>query len=277
VSRTTPGLPAKFTGGYLETWFNQRIQDVPAEYNLLFSSFATIDSTGKAVYSHGYAQSAADFTAGVAARKAAGKPVVLSIGGMGGSKAPLTPGAQSEAFLTSVQGIIDTYGFSGIDWDLEDDLPNGQHISVPGIVDISKRLKARYGPSFIISMAPYGGQNGGTDATYLEIAKQTRDILTFVGYQNYNMSTVPTSASVRATMERWMTTAGLRPDQYSLGFLHRDDWLGLITPHSTMVSIYNDINTRYPSVRGVWTWGVFEKDQPTGYPFAKSMSAMTVR
>ena len=174
--------------------------------------------------------------------------------------------------MTSITGIIDTYGFSGVDWDLEDDLPNGQHISVAGIVDISKKLKARYGPNFIISMAPYGGQNGGTDATYLEIAKQTRDILTFVGYQNYNMSTVPTSASVRATMERWMTTAGLRPDQWSLGFLHRDDWLGLITPHSTMVSIYNDINTRYPSVRGVWTWGVFEKDQPTGYPFAKTLA-----
>jgi hypothetical protein len=25
-------------------------------------------------------------------------------------------------------------------------------------------------------------------------------------------------------------------------------------------------------VRGVWTWGVFEKDQPTGYPFAKTLA-----
>jgi len=269
---SSSGLPAKFTGGYIETWYSQRIQDLPAGYNLLFSAFANIDSAGTASYWPGSGESQADFIAGIAAKKAAGTPVILSIAGAGGAKAPLNPGSQEENFMSSIQSIINTYGFSGIDWDMENDIPSGP-ISVAGLVDISKRLKSIYGPNFLITMAPYNQ----TDNTYLQIATQIRDILSFVGYQNYNMGSIPTTSSVRSTMERWMSTAGLRPDQWSLGFLHVDDYLGLTTPFSNMVSIYNDINAIYPTVRGVWTWGVYQKDQPLGYPFVNTLAPVVNR
>ena len=268
---SSSGLPAKFTGGYAETWYSQRIQDLPAAYNLIFSAFAKIDSAGTATYWPG-SQSQADFIAGIAAKKAAGTPVILSIAGQGGAQAPLNPGSQVENFMTSIQSIINTYGFSGIDWDLENDIPSGP-ISVAGLVDISKRLKSIYGPNFLITMAPYNQ----TDATYLQIATQIRDILSFVGYQDYNMGGIPTTTSVRSTMERWMKTAGLRPDQWSIGFLHVDDWLGLVTPFSNMVAIYNDINAVYPTVRGVWTWGIYEKDKPLGYPFVNTLAPVVGR
>jgi hypothetical protein len=115
-----------------------------------------------------------------------------------------------ENFLSSVQVIIDDYGFAGIDWDLENDLPDGQAISVPGLVEISERLHATYGASFIISMAPYGEQGDGTDATYLEIAGRPGGSWTSWA----TSTTTPTArhrATVRATMERWMATAGLAP------------------------------------------------------------------
>jgi hypothetical protein len=267
-----PVLPQKFTGGYIETWYDQRIEDVPAEYDVLFSAFARIDGEGRATYTHGDGQSRAAFIAGIADRRMEGKPVILSIGGAGGSAVSLEPGPQVENFLTSVQHIIDDYGFSGIDWDLENDLPDGQQISVPGLVEISKRLHATYGASFIISMAPYGEEGEGTDATYLEVARQTRGILDFVGYQHYNADSPPTALSVRATMERWMATAGLRPEQWSLGFLERDDGQGFTTSYAQMIAIYQEIDALYPTVRGVWTWGVYEKDLPAGYPFVRSLA-----
>jgi len=268
----SPPLPPKFVGGYIETWYDQPIQEVPAEYDVLFSAFARIDGDGRATYTHGDGQTREDFIDGIAARRNEGKPVILSIGGAEGSEVPLDPGPEVETFLRSIRQIIDTYGFAGIDWDLEDDLPDGREISVAGLVDISNRLHAVYGDSFIISMAPYGEDSEGTDATYLEVATQIRDILDFVGYQHYNGRSAPTPASVRATMERWMATAGLRPDQWSVGFLARDDQQGLTTSYATMTEIYREINERHPTVRGVWTWAVYEKDKPAGYPFVANLA-----
>ena len=69
-----------------------------------------------------------------------------------------------------------------------------------------------------------------------------------------------------------MSTAGLRPDQWSMGFLHRDDRLGFTTSYADMITIYREINAQCPTVRGLWTWGVYEKDLPAGYPFVRSLA-----
>src|SRR5205807_451974 len=36
VNPAPPVTGSKFTGGYFESWYNQRIQDLPSSYNLLF-------------------------------------------------------------------------------------------------------------------------------------------------------------------------------------------------------------------------------------------------
>jgi hypothetical protein len=261
-------VPAKFVGGYLETYYQTLPRELPASYGLLFSAFVYVDQSGRAAMTN-FQANKASYIADIKARNAKGQPTILSVGGMGGAKCGLAPGAEASNFVNSVVPIIDEYGFSGIDWDLEEGIPGG--INADGLVWISRELRKRYGKDFAITLAPFG--NPDIVRAYKAVAKALGPEVTFVGFQYYNLQTPPTSARVLATMEEWMRDCGLRADQWSIGFLHVDDWLKLTTSFDTMASIYRDVNAKHPGVRGVWTWGITEKDKPLGYRFASSMEA----
>src|SRR5664280_1789108 len=261
ASGPTP-VPTKFVGGYLENWISTLPRSVPAGYGLLFSAFATINANGSVSYAP--SQNAASFKADVAARNAAGKPTILSVGGAGGAQSGLRTAAQQVAFLSSVQSVIDAYGFSGIDWDIE----SGVAISVSGLASVSRSLVAHYGPTFAITMAPYGE----TEATFKQLARSIRDILTFVGFQFYNDNAAPNPVSVLGRMDAWIRDTGIAPSQFSIGFMSTDDG-GLVTPYSSMVNIYNAVNVKYPAVRGVWDWAV-GLDQDSGYRFVNTFAPL---
>src|SRR5664280_849279 len=253
-------VPTKFVGGYLENWISTLPRSVPSGYGVLFSAFATINSDGSVSYSA--SQDVTNFTADIVARRVVGKPTILSVGGAGGAQSGLGSTAQQAAFLSSVQSVIDAYGFSGIDWDIEAETP----MSAPGMAAISRSLVARYGANFAITMAPYGQ----TEAVYKQLASSIRDILTFVGFQFYNDNAPPTSASVLARMDGWIRDTGITPSQFSIGFMPEDEY-GLTTAYSSMVSIYKAVNAKYPTVRGVWTWAV-GIDQGCSYQFVNTLA-----
>lgn len=152
----------------------------------------------------------ADFKAAIKAKQAAGKKVLLSIGGQNG-QVQLTSTAARDAFVRSVGGIIDEYGLDGVDIDFEGhslSLDNGdtdfRNPTTPSIVNLIsalKTLKAKYGERFVLTMAPetffvqmgyqfYGtGQWGGQDprcGAYLPVIHALRDSLTLLHVQDYN-------------------------------------------------------------------------------------------
>ena len=255
-------VPTKFVGGYLENWISTLPRSVPSGYGVLFSAFATINSDGSVSYSA--SQDVTNFTADIVARRVVGKPTILSVGGAGGAQSGLATSAQQAAFLSSVQSVIDAYGFSGIDWDIE----SGVAISVSGLAAVSRSLVAHYGSNFAITMAPYGE----TEATFKQLARSIRDILTFVGFQFYNDNAAPNPVSVLGRMDAWIRDTGIAPSQFSIGFMSTDDG-GLVTPYSSMVNIYNAVNVKYPAVRGVWDWAV-GLDQDSGYRFVNTFAPL---
>jgi len=253
-------VPDKIVGAYLENWITVLPRDLPAGNNLLFSAFATINADGSVAYEP--EQSPGSLKADIATRNAAGKPTILSVGGAGGAKSGLNTSSEQQAFLNSIRPIIDAYGFSGIDWDIE----SGVSISVPGMAAVSRSLVNDYGSAFAITMAPYDE----TEDTYKQLAKSIRDIVTFVGYQFYNGNAAPTSASVLKTMDSWIADTGISPAQFAIGFMPTDD-SGKSTPYTTMASIYQAVAAKYPTVRGSWTWAV-EADKVSGYKFVSTMT-----
>lgn len=265
-----PAMPRKVVGGYLESWTPLLPTQVPRKYNVLFYAFAELDSRG--VASVNPTQNKAKLIASIARETRRGRPVLLSIGGAGGARAGLTSQRQVNAFVTSVSGIINQYGFTGIDWDLETGIHGG--IGVNGLVNASRRLAHTYGRGFAITMTP---SSSSTFPAYQAVAARLRDVLTFVGFQFYNNTTIPTKAHVLKVTEQWMSAAKLRPDQWTLGFVHVDDWRHLNTPFAAMAANYRAVAAKYPTVRGAWTWGIAEKDKPTGYRFAKTMAPTVSR
>ena len=132
-----------------------------------------------------------------------GKKVMLSLGGAEG-KIQIYDDAARERFWTSLTGLIEKFGFNGIDIDLEggsgmileagdNDLKNPTTPQIVNFIKIIKDLVAKYGDDFIISMAPelsyvQGGNTGYANnwGAYLPLIDAVRDELDFLQVQHYN-------------------------------------------------------------------------------------------
>ncbi|MFD3325960.1 chitinase [Streptomyces sp. NPDC058701] len=222
-----PGLPAHALVGYLHSSFANgsgyvRMADVPASWDVINLAFGEPTSVTSGdirfqlcpVAECPNVESPAEFKAAIKAKQAAGKKVLISIGGQNG-QVQLATTAARDAFVTSVGKIIDEYGLNGLDIDFEGhslSLATGDSDfrapTTPVIVNLIsavKTLKARYGPDFVLTMAPetffvqlgyqyYGsGPWGGQDpraGAYLPVIHALRDDLTLLHVQDYNSGSI---------------------------------------------------------------------------------------
>ncbi|MER5451166.1 glycoside hydrolase family 18 protein [Streptomyces sp. NPDC002764] len=219
----TSQLPAHALVGYLHASFANgsgytRLADVPDSWDVIDLAFGepTSATSGDIRFTRcpvtecPNAESDADFKAAIRAQQAAGKKVLISIGGQNG-QVQLTTTAARDAFVSSVSGIIDTYGLDGLDIDFEGhslslnaddtDFKNPKTPVIVNLISALKTLKARYGAKFVLTMAPetffvqmgyqyYGtGKWGGQDprcGAYLPVIYALRDDLTLLHVQDYN-------------------------------------------------------------------------------------------
>ncbi|MFD7553742.1 chitinase [Streptomyces sp. NPDC059835] len=221
------GLPAHALVGYLHASFANgsgyvRMADVPDSWDVIDLAFGEPTSVTSGdirfrlcpVTECPNAESEAEFKAAIKAKRAAGKKVLISIGGQNG-QVQLGTTAARDAFVSSVGKIIDEYGLDGLDIDFEGhslSLATGdtdfRAPTTPGIVNLIsavKTLKAKYGPGFVLTMAPetffvqlgyqyYGsGPWGGQDpraGAYLPVIHALRDDLTLLHVQDYNSGSI---------------------------------------------------------------------------------------
>ncbi|MFI1949086.1 chitinase [Streptomyces virginiae] len=234
ATATTPGgggggggLPAHALVGYLHASFANgsgyvRMADVPASWGVINLAFGEPTSVTSGdirfrlcpVAECPNVESEAEFKAAVKAKQAAGKKVLISIGGQNG-QVQLASTAARDTFVSSVSKIIDEYGLDGLDIDFEGhslSLATGdtdfRAPTTPVIVNLVsavKTLKAKYGPGFVLTMAPetffvqlgyqyYGsGPWGGQDpraGAYLPVIHALRDDLTLLHVQDYNSGSI---------------------------------------------------------------------------------------
>ncbi|WP_405885732.1 glycoside hydrolase family 18 protein [Streptomyces longwoodensis] len=216
-------LPAHALVGYLHASFANgagytRLADVPDSWDVIDLAFGepTSVTSGDIRFNRcpvtecPGVESDADFKAAIKAKQAAGKKVLISIGGQNG-QVQLTTTAARDAFVTSVSKIIDTWGLDGLDVDFEGhslslnandtDFKNPTTPVVVNLISALKTLKAKYGTKFVLTMAPetffvqngyqfYGtGKWGGQDprcGAYLPVIHALRDDLTLLHVQDYN-------------------------------------------------------------------------------------------
>ncbi|MGC9478379.1 chitinase [Streptomyces sp. WG4] len=231
VTATTAGqpdgggadLPAHALVGYLHASFANgsgytRLADVPDSWDVIDLAFGEPTSVTSGdirfercpVTECPNVESDAEFKAAIEAKQAAGKKVLISIGGQNG-QVQLTTTAARDKFVSSVSAIIDEYGLDGLDIDFEGhslslnaddtDFKNPRTPMIVNLISALKTLKARYGDDFVLTMAPetffvqlgyqyYGtGKWGGQDpraGAYLPVIHALRDDLTLLHVQDYN-------------------------------------------------------------------------------------------
>ncbi|MFI6642016.1 chitinase [Streptomyces sp. NPDC050504] len=271
-----PNVPKHAVTGYWQNFNNgatvQKLRDVQAQYDIIAVSFADSTTTpGQIVFNLdpavGYAN-VADFKADIAAKKAAGKSVIISVGGEKGN-VTINSDASATAFANSAYALMQEYGFSGVDIDLE------HGINSTYLTKALRQLSAKAGANMVLTMAPQTIDMQSTGTEYFKTALAVKDILTVVNMQYYNSGSMlgcdgkvysQGSVDFLTALACIQLEGGLAPSQVGLGVpaSPRGAGSGYVAP--TIVNNALDCLARgtgcgafkptktYPGIRGAMTW-----------------------
>jgi chitinase len=290
-------LPAHILTGYWHNFTNPaqeiKLAAVPANYDLVAVAFATATSTPGAVsfsVDPGLSSSVGGYTndqfkADVATLHGRGKKVILSVGGETGTVSVGDSGAATN-FANSVYSLMQSYGFDGVDIDLE----NGVNPTWMG--SALRSLRGKAGANLIITMAPQTIDMQSPQSSYFALALNIKDILTVVNTQFYNSGSMlgcdNNQAYSQGTVNFIVALAciqlqnGLRPDQVGLGLPATSSAAGGGYVAPSVVNAALDCLARgtncgtfkppatYPGIRGAMTWSI-NWDVTGGNTFANTV------
>ncbi|MGW1184573.1 chitinase [Streptomyces drozdowiczii] len=270
-------VPKHAVTGYWQNFNNgatvQKLSDVPANYDIIAVSFADATTTPGAVTFNldsaglnGYTVD--QFKADIKAKQAAGKNVIISVGGEKGSVA-VNSDASATNFANSVYSLIQEYGFNGVDIDLENGL-NSTYMT-----KALRSLSQKAGSGLVITMAPQTIDMQSTAGEYFKTALNIKDILTVVNMQYYNSGSMlgcdgkvysQGSVDFLTALACIQLEGGLDPSQVGLGVpaSTRGAGSGYVAPSvvnaaldclakGTSCGSFKPSKT-YPGLRGAMTW-----------------------
>ncbi len=289
------GLPKHAVTGYWQNFNNgatvQKISDVPSAYDIIAVAFADATTTPGAVTfnldSAGLGGYTVDqFKADIKAKQAAGKKVIVSVGGEKGTVSVSDP-ASATNFADSVYSLMQTYGFDGVDIDLE----NG--LNPTYMTQALRALSAKAGPNLVITMAPQTIDMQSTSGSYFKTALNIKDILTVVNTQYYNSGSMlgcdgkvysQGSVDFLTALACIQLEGGLAPSQVGLGLPASPSGAGSGYVSPTTVNNALDCLTKltgcgtfkpsktYPDLRGAMTWST-NWDAAAGNAWSNSVGA----
>lgn len=210
VFRASAQLPQPALVGYFHNWQSVNVpyvqlDQIDGRYNVVEVSFA-LPALGTDYQMEFVPDqvSQSTFISQMQTLQTQGRKVLISIGG---ATAPvsLNTTMERDSFVSSMTRILNTYGFDGIDLDLEGSSVSvsGGTIAVPtdvtvinmvaAVKQIMDNYRAQFNRKLLLTMAPetafvQGGQSayGGIWGAYLPIIHALRDSLDLLQVQLYN-------------------------------------------------------------------------------------------
>jgi chitinase len=290
-------LPKHVLTGYWQDFSNgaavQRLSAVNSNYDLIAVAFANANasSPGGVTFSidpglssalGGY--TSAQFTSDIATLHAAGKRVIISVGGQNGTIS-VSDATSATNFANSVYSLMQTYGFDGVDIDLE----NG--INPTYMASALQQLHTKAGNNLIITLAPQTIDMQSTGSGYFALALNIKSILTIVNTQYYNSGSMlgcdgnvysQGSVNFLTALACIQLQGGLSPSQIGFGLPASASAAGSGYISPTIVNNAIDCiakgtncgtfkpSTTYPSIRGAMDWST-NWDASNGNSFANTV------
>lgn len=288
-------LPKHAVTGYWQNFNNgatvQKISAVQSQYDIIAVAFADATGTPGAVTfnldSAGLGGYTVDqFKADIKAKQAAGKKVVISIGGQNGTVS-ISDSTSATNFANSVYSLMQTYGFDGVDIDLE----NG--LNATYMTQALRSLSSKAGSPLIITMAPQTIDMQSTSNAYFQTALNIKDILTVVNMQYYNSGSMlgcdgkvysQGSVDFLTALACIQLQGGLAPSQVGLGLPASTSGAGSGYVSPSVVNNALDCLAKgtncgsfkpsktYPDLRGAMTWST-NWDAAAGNAWSNSVGA----
>ncbi|NOQ23676.1 MAG: hypothetical protein GQ565_13650 [Candidatus Aegiribacteria sp.] len=197
-------LPCRLIVGYWHNWGNTPnsflLTQISEAYDVINIAFATPTTPNGSIMQfvpcYDIYPDHEDFIADIDVLQGSGKKVVISIGGAN-DPIQLNDPADVQNFINSMSEIINTYGFDGVDLDLEggslslqqgdNDFRNPTSPLIVNLIDAINGLYDQLPPGFILSAAPetalmQGGYSvyTGIWGAYLPVIHGLRERLTYI-------------------------------------------------------------------------------------------------
>lgn len=249
----------RILAGYYHNWNTASAPHIPLNqshtaYNLIHVAFATpVPGTLYKMEFNPVMYNPLNFRTQIQSVQATGKKVFISLGG-GLHPVRMVNQTQQDTFVNTMSGILDYYGFDGIDIDFEGSsllaignninqpADSGAHYLIRAIRQLMGRHRTMYQRKLGLTMAPetafvQGGMAayGGIWGAYLPVIQALRDSLDLMQVQLYNSGTMPalngqnyaagtadfivalSEASIRGFQTSGGLFLGLRPQQIAVG------------------------------------------------------------
>jgi len=260
-------------------------------YNIIIVAFMNIGENGIPTFKPAY-MSDEQFIAMVDMQKCQGREVLISLGGAGYYIA-LTRDDKRE-FIREAIRVIDKYGFTGIDIDLEAEAiiaADNQTVIPEALIEIKNHYLNR-GKNFMITMAPefpYLRGTNGLYAPYIQKLEGYYDII-FPQYYNQggdgiwsyelNMWLRSDSNEYKAEFLYTLTNAivtgtqdfiRIPADKFAIGLPASPSAAGngYVTNPDDVYNAFDRLDSEGKHIRGLMTWSI-NQDAVAGYNFASS-------
>ena len=197
--------------GYWESWAALPLLSAAANYDICEIAFAQSTGTNGATQTWpATTESSTQIASDITTLHGQGKKVLISVGGANTFTMKLMTSTDESNFVSSVESIVDTWHLDGVDLDLENnqlaqnagdtDINNPTTPTTVNMIAALAALKAHYGSSFMITMAPQvadincAGHQIGNDGAGLywgqiiPLINKARGNITYVMTQFYNAS-----------------------------------------------------------------------------------------
>ncbi len=289
--------PKHVLAGYWQNFVNKAtplpLASVPRGYNLVDVAFAAAGAhhdggvtfrlspaLAKAIGGYTLEQ----FTADVATLHQRGQRVLISVNDVGRSGAIDSPDAAAN-FAASVNALMKTYGFDGVDIDFE------KGLNVGYTAQALRELTALR-PGALITLAPQTADVESTSGAYFQLALSIRPILTVSFTQYYNSGAMlgcdgaeraQGSKEFMAALACTQLRGGLSPSQVGLGLPASASAArhGYVDP-AVLDSALGCLATgsgcggfappgRWPGIGGAMTWSI-NWDASNAYRFLRTVS-----
>lgn len=269
-------LPSRVVAGYYYVTGSSSnpLRELDAHnYNVVFIAFAKgTNSTSGTLHLPTPAQGDASFRSDISLLKSHGTKIILSIGGWddigsGGPIYTLKTNTQIAEATSSLSSLINSYGFDGIDWDLECPDSGNYNFTPSAAASVSSSLKTTFGSNFIITLAPEYFDAINSSGQYRTLANSLGNNLDAIGPQFYNHSgwTVSSHSSDTISAVNQLASA-YGAGRVMIGYMSPDD-NGLVVSITQEQTIWDSRVAVYPSLRGMYIWTT-SADKTAGWTFA---------
>ena len=292
--------------GYWQAWQSSisnapsiiRLTEVPSQYNVIDVAFAniesdsTVDLKGDDFLQGTYQQQA---IADIKTLTSQGKIVSLSIGGENATFNVNSLQAEN-TFLSSLESVLTTYGFNGVDFDIENGLDPTANGNEKYLIDIINKLY-QWSSNLTLTLTPQTANitpqpylNNPWNS-YVPLINATANEISWVQLQEYNSGSMPgldgniydegtvafleniTPVLINSWTRGPITYNGLPASKVVIGLPATSTGAapaGGFVPFDQVKTAMTQLRQQYPDLRGIMTWDI-NWDKGANYAFEQQL------